>query len=65
MGTISITIAFLTLGWLAIKFFTIGRREKGLPPGPPTIPLLGNLHVFPTEFAHYKYVPAQISSDAC
>ncbi|KAJ6535763.1 hypothetical protein B0H19DRAFT_899885, partial [Mycena capillaripes] len=22
---------------------------------PPAIPILGNLHVFPTEFAHYKY----------
>ncbi|KAJ7665797.1 cytochrome P450 [Mycena rosella] len=33
----------------------IGSREPGLPPGPPTVPLLGNLHMFPTEFAHYKF----------
>ncbi|KAJ7677806.1 cytochrome P450 [Mycena polygramma] len=33
----------------------IGSRAAGLPPGPPTLPLLGNLHIFPTEFAHYKF----------
>ncbi|GAW04989.1 cytochrome partial [Lentinula edodes] len=33
----------------------IGRREPSLPPGPPTIPLLGNLNIFPTEYAHYKF----------
>ncbi|KAJ7621343.1 cytochrome P450 [Roridomyces roridus] len=33
----------------------IGTREKGLPPGPPTIPILGNLHIFPTEYVHYKF----------
>ena len=27
------------------KLSTIGRRPKGYPPGPPTIPLLGNIHL--------------------
>ncbi|KAJ7767964.1 cytochrome P450 [Mycena maculata] len=47
----------LALGALCAALFlrTVGAREKGLPPGPPTIPLLGNLHIFPTEFAHYKF----------
>ncbi|KAJ7176867.1 cytochrome P450 [Mycena filopes] len=31
----------------------LGSREAGLPPGPPTIFLLGNLHVFPTEFTEW------------
>ncbi|KAJ6564685.1 cytochrome P450 [Mycena capillaripes] len=39
----------------ALLLKKIGSREAGLPPGPPTIPLLGNLHIFPTEFAHYKF----------
>ncbi|KAF8209627.1 cytochrome P450 [Mycena galopus ATCC 62051] len=47
----------LTLGLLLCLFVwlrKVGSREAGLPPGPPTLPLLGNLHVFPTEFIHYK-----------
>lgn len=45
--------AFLVWGFLRLK--KIGSREPGLPPGPPTLPLLGNLHIFPTEYAHYKF----------
>ncbi|KAJ7916803.1 cytochrome P450 [Mycena leptocephala] len=33
----------------------IGSREAGLPPGPPTLPIVGNLHLLPTEFVHYKF----------
>ncbi|KAJ7312237.1 cytochrome P450 [Mycena albidolilacea] len=33
----------------------VGSRGKGLPPGPPTIPILGNAHIFPTEFPHHKF----------
>ncbi|KAJ7359848.1 cytochrome P450 [Mycena albidolilacea] len=33
----------------------VGSREKGLPPGPPTVPILGNAHIFPTEYPHYKF----------
>ncbi|KAJ7640418.1 cytochrome P450 [Mycena polygramma] len=47
----------LALGLLGVFVWLrkVGTREPGLPPGPPTIPLLGNLHIFPTEFAHYKF----------
>ncbi|KAJ7916679.1 cytochrome P450 [Mycena leptocephala] len=33
----------------------VGSREAGLPPGPPTVPLLGNLHMMPAEFAQHKF----------
>ncbi|KAG7451082.1 cytochrome P450 [Guyanagaster necrorhizus] len=45
---------FALLVWAALRLKRIGSREPGLPPGPPTVPLLGNLNVFPTEYAHYK-----------
>ncbi|KAJ7890000.1 cytochrome P450 [Mycena leptocephala] len=49
----------LALGLLvlcaAIWLSKVGTREAGLPPGPPTLPIIGNLHIFPTEFSHYKF----------
>ena len=42
--------------WIVYKLSQVGKRESFLPPGPPTAPLLGNLHIFPTSQAHYQYV---------
>jgi len=36
--------------WLIFKLLRVGRRDPALPPGPPTVPVIGNVHLFPTEF---------------
>ncbi|KAK0229095.1 cytochrome P450 [Armillaria nabsnona] len=41
--------------WAVVKVIRIGHRESGLPPGPPTVPVLGNLNIFPAENVHHKF----------
>ncbi|ESK85931.1 cytochrome [Moniliophthora roreri MCA 2997] len=51
-----VTFALLFfLTWLVSKILRVGRRESYLPPGPPTIPILGNLHMFPTASPYIKF----------
>jgi hypothetical protein len=39
---------------LAIRLWRVGSRPKGLPPGPPTMPILGNLHQLPKRGIHLQ-----------
>ncbi|KAF8191110.1 cytochrome P450 [Mycena galopus ATCC 62051] len=51
------SILLISLLSLCVAAFLrkVGTRERGLPPGPPTVPVLGNAHIFPTEFPHFKF----------
>ncbi|KAF9024651.1 cytochrome P450 [Hymenopellis radicata] len=48
----------LLLGAIAIYIglclLKVGSREHGLPPGPPTVPIVGNLFSFPREYTYIK-----------
>ena len=45
MSILYFTLALLGLLAGATQLLSIGRRPKSYPPGPPTLPILGNLHL--------------------
>lgn len=54
----SFSIHALIAALVALAVFQlsrIGRRPKDFPPGPPTLPLIGNLHLMPKEKAHLQF----------
>ncbi|KAF5230354.1 hypothetical protein FANTH_13879 [Fusarium anthophilum] len=56
MTAFSVTVcAILFSTWALYKVLTFSRREKNLPPGPPTIPVLGNAHLIPSKGLHMKF----------
>ncbi|KAK0204716.1 cytochrome P450 [Desarmillaria ectypa] len=54
-SSMKLIFIFSLLVWVVLRLRKIVSREPGLPPGPPTVPLRGNLHIFPTEYAHYRF----------
>ncbi|KAJ7612206.1 cytochrome P450 [Roridomyces roridus] len=48
-------VVFLLLTGAFVYLRKIGARDKDLPPGPPTLPIIGNLHLLPKESSHFKF----------
>ena len=44
MISVTALAVLLAVGLLVGRLLLIGRRPAGLPPGPPTLPLVGNIH---------------------
>ncbi|KAL1885084.1 hypothetical protein Plec18167_001741 [Paecilomyces lecythidis] len=51
----SLVVATAALLFCLYKLLQIGRRPKGMPPGPPTAPILGNLHQLPENDVHLQF----------
>jgi len=47
--------ALALVGLAIYRLLQIGSRPKDYPPGPPTIPILGNLHLMPKENNHVQF----------
>ncbi|KAK4034937.1 O-methylsterigmatocystin oxidoreductase [Parachaetomium inaequale] len=46
------------IGLVAIVLFSlrkVGKRPEGCPPGPPTLPIIGNLHQMPKKHPHVQF----------
>jgi len=54
------TLVLLIAFYILYRISRIGKRESNLPPGPPTIPLLGNLLQIPVN-GFYKQFASLIS----
>lgn len=48
------SLVILSIGILW-RLNRIGRRPKAYPPGPPTLPVIGNLHQIPRERRHLQF----------
>lgn len=53
--SIAVLVALVVFLYGFVRLLSVGRRPKDYPPGPPTIPVLGNIHQMPTRDAHLHF----------
>lgn len=56
------SLGLVVLLFAVYRVMRIGSRPRGLPPGPNTLPVLGNIHLFPRRYVYRQYdsSPAQM-----
>jgi hypothetical protein len=45
--SVKLAIAVFGISFIVYRILKIGSREEGLPPGPPTVPIFGNMLQIP------------------
>nr|WGZ60618.1 cytochrome P450 [Fusarium tricinctum] len=48
-------LLWVALAAIFVRLLFTGRRPKNYPPGPPTLPILGNIHLMPKRDAHLQF----------